>query len=264
MRIRGSLKYMHAVWSIVAWCSLMLLLFAGGAGAQMVRFAAAEFAMGSRSGEDDERPVHRVRLDAFSIDVHEVSAAAYDSCVAAGACTPASYDDGQCLMWTSEGVRTVKVPPRYRSPRFPVVCVSWSQARAYCRFKGKRLPTEAEWEYAASGGDTRVYAWGNQNNNGARCATAKNRHPLPVGSFAPGPGGVYDMTGNVWEWTQDRYQKDYYAHSPASNPEGPMVGRYRVIRGGGWYSGAAQLRLRNRQWLPPERGEVSVGFRCAR
>ncbi len=232
--------------------------------AQMISFPAVSFEMGSKEGSPDEQPVHTVTLDAFAIDKHEVSRASYDSCVKAGACSPAHYNDGKCLLWTSAGLRKVVVPEKYRSPDNPVVCVSWIQARAYCRHKNKRLPTEAEWEYAAGKGTQRRYAWGDEPPDQSRCAPRALRRPAVSGSFAPGPGGLYDMTGNVWEWVRDRYQADFYAVSPESNPKGPPVGRYRVIRGGGWYSAPEQLRIRNRQWMAPEAGEVSVGFRCAR
>ncbi len=220
--------------------------------------------MGTNNGSDDEKPAHEVTLSSYKIDTYEVSYAMYDSCVQKGVCSPAHYDDGKCLMWTSTGIRKVRVPQRYRSPDYPVVCVSWYQARQYCRFKGKRLPTEAQWEYAALSGSNNTYAWGDQQPSSSRCVLASNFHPVKSGSFQQNGWGLYDMTGNVWEWTRDRYEKEYYAVSEKNNPAGPSVGRYRVIRGGGWYSTPKQLRIKNRQWFVPESGEVSIGIRCVK
>lgn len=257
MILRRSAASPSAVWWVLALCGAVVTA------AQSVSVAPGEFIMGGQDGEPDERPVHTVRLPGYRIDRHEVTAASYDSCVAAGACTPAHYTDGKCILWSAGGPRKVRVPPRYRSPDYPVVCVSWRQARAYCRFRGKRLPTEAQWERAALAGGSTVYAWGNEKPGASRCTPAGQNHPSPVGSYPPNAWSLRDMTGNVWEWVYDRYQPDYYAESDSGNPTGPPVGRYRVIRGGGWYSGPRQLRIRNRHWFVPEYGEVSIGFRCA-
>jgi formylglycine-generating enzyme required for sulfatase activity len=88
--------------------------------------------------------------------------------------------------------------------------------------------------------------------------------PEKAASFAPNPWGLFDMTGNVWQWTLDHYSPDYYSVSPQADPQGAEVGQYRVIRGGGWYSTPDQLTIRNRHWFEPNFGEVSIGFRCAR
>jgi formylglycine-generating enzyme required for sulfatase activity len=144
------------------------------------------------------------------------------------------------------------------------VCVTWFQAQQYCRSIGKKLPTEAQWEYAALAARESDYSWGNQRPDAEHCAQPSENGPKPVGSFAPNPWGLYDMTGNAWEWVQDHYQPDYYSTSEPADPQGPDVGQYRVIRGGGWYSTALQLRVRNRHWFEPNFGEVSIGFRCAK
>jgi sulfatase modifying factor 1 len=232
--------------------------------AQMASLPGGTFFMGGNAGEEDEQPSHPVSVRAFQIDRLEVSTASYDTCVRQGACTPAHYDDGACIMWTSTGLRRVDVPQQYRSPEYPVVCVTWFQARQYCAFKGKRLPTEAEWEYAAQAADNNLYAWGNDAPGAALCAAATTGHPRTSGSYPSNGWGLSDMTGNVWEWVEDRYQVDYYREHASADPKGPEVGRYRVIRGGGWYSNAAQLRIANRQWFVPECGEVSIGIRCAK
>jgi formylglycine-generating enzyme required for sulfatase activity len=124
-----------------------------------------------------------------------------------------------------------------------------------------RLPTEAQWEYAALGGAKGRYSWGDAPPDGNRCA---RNVPRAVGGFAPNGYGLYDMTGNVWEWTADFYAVDAYENSADADPKGPDVGYYRVIRGGGWYSGPNELRVRNRHWFAPGSAEVSVGFRCVK
>ena len=220
--------------------------------------------MGSDNGEKDEAPAHKVTLYPYKIDTYEVSYAMYDSCVKQGACSKPHYDDGKCIMWTSSGIKKVKVPVKYRSPDYPVVCVTWHQARQYCRFKGKRLPSEAQWEYAALAGKKKKYTWGNQSPNKSLCTQPSNNKPAKSGSYKPNGWGIYDMTGNVWEWTNDWYERDYYKISKKENPSGSPVGRYRAIRGGGWYSTRKQLRIKNRQWFAPEYGEISIGVRCVK
>lgn len=243
---------------------LVSLATVSTAASQMVSLPGGEFIMGSSNGPPDESPPHKVTLSPFKIDAHEVTRAMYDSCVRRGRCSPAHYDDGACVMWTSSGIRKARIPMAARSPQFPVVCVSWYQARDYCAHKGGKLPTEAQWEYAAlAGGDTR-YAWGNAPPDPGKCACASQGRPSRAGRYAPNARGIYDMTGNVWEWTMDRYDRDNYRFSEKENPTGPPVGRYRAVRGGGWYSGPNQHRIRNRQWFVPEKGEISLGFRCVK
>lgn len=229
--------------------------------AQMVSVVSGSFSMGSDNGEADEKPVKIITVSAFKIDKFEVSNANYDSCVNRGGCTPAHYEDGKCIMWTARGIKKVRVPSSLRSPKSPVVCVSWSQARQYCQYKRKKLPTEAQWEYAALSGTNRAYAWGNQGSSSTK---ASQDRPSDCGSYSPNGWNIYDMTGNVWEWTNDRYAQDQYVESDNNNPMGPSIGRYRSIRGGGWYSSQKQLRIKNRQWFLPEKGEVSIGFRCVK
>jgi len=230
----------------------------------MRQIPAGSFVMGSSTGKGNEAPPHTVSLSGYSIDINEVSKAQFDSCVAAGACSPAHYEDGKCVAWDGQGFKEVRVPSRMRDPGYPAVCVTWAQARQYCAFKGKNLPSEAQWEYAALAGREVDYAWGNEPPDASRCAQPRETHPKKTGSFPPNPWGLYDMTGNVWEWTGDHYQPDYYESSEPDDPRGPEVGQYRVIRGGGWYSTGLQLRIKNRLWFDPNYGEISIGFRCAK
>lgn len=229
----------------------------------MVSVPAGSFSMGSASGgEADEKPVHTVTVSGFKLDKHEVTNAEYNRCVNSGKCKKAHYTDGRCMVWSNGGLRKIKtVPMRFREDDKPVVCVSWQQARAYCRSQGKRLPTEAEWEKAATGSGQRSYSVGSIST---ATVNYNAKETTNVGSFTAGSYGLKDMNGNVWEWVHDRYERDYYKYSEKKDPKGPPVSRFRVIRGGGFYSDSKKSRSRNRHWFAPEAGEVSIGFRCAK
>jgi formylglycine-generating enzyme required for sulfatase activity len=229
----------------------------GKDGAPMVLVPAGEFMMGGdTSGQNDERPAHRVSLDTFYIDQYEVTTTRY-----------AKYSE-----------QTNRAAPRYWSTRVslnhgnkPVVGMNWNDAAAYCAWVGKRLPTEAEWEKAARGNDQRPYPWGNeapseQRGNFDHCCDFKDHGALTdVGAFEQGksPSGAYDMAGNVWEWVADWYGENYYAKSPARNPKGPSHGEYRVLRGGSWLSAPDYVRSANRLWDSPTYRNDYIGFRCA-
>jgi len=207
-------------------------------------------------------PVHKVYLDAFFIDKTEVPQEDYDKCVAAGKCKANQKSDG------------------FTGPRQPVVGVTWEDARSYCSWAGKRLPTEAEWEKAARGTDGRMYPWGNEFDGKKANFCDKNcefgwalknwddgyAKTASVGSYPSGasPYGALDMAGNAWEWVGDWYQGDYYSNSPARNPKGPDTGRFRDLRGGGWGGSADDLRVSSRgaDGNPTSR-DGTVGFRCA-
>lgn len=214
--------------------------------------------MGSNGGKSNEQPVHKVTLSSFKIDKYEVSNREYEQCVKSGRCSAPHYKDGRCTVWHKGTLKKTKMSnPDYTAPDKPVVCVSWVEARAYCRAQGKRLPTEAEWEYVATKAGASEYS-----TSGSM--TVKSNKPATVTANSAGAYGVYNMNGNVSEWVNDRFEADYYRYSEKKNPQGPPVSRFRSVRGGGWYSSKNQSRSKRRNWFAPEAGEVSIGFRCAK
>ena len=227
----------------------------GKDGAEMILIPAGEFIMGSPEGEgdDNEHPQHTVFLDAFYIDKYEVINAQYKQFMdATGHKAPAYWDD-----------------EKYNQPNQPVVGVSWHEAVTYCKWTGKRLPTEAEWEKAARGTDARKYPWGNDWDS-SKCNSKGSgdeyKYTASVGSFPDGAStyGVMDMVGNAWEWCADWYDKAYYSRSPQQNPKGPNSGIWRVLRSGGWLDvNTLGLRCADRYYLEPTFTDIVCGFRCA-
>jgi sulfatase modifying factor 1 len=219
----------------------------------LVLIPGGEFEMGDES-KYDGRPVHRVHVDSFYIDAREVTNAEYLAfCEATGRSLPEFW-----------GVERFRSGPDF--PDHPVVGVSWYDAAAYAEWRGKRLPTEAEWEYAARGGLVgEPYPHGGTlSPEDGNYSKSELGGPVPVGSYPPNGYGLYDMLGNVCEWVHDRYHPDYYAVSPADNPAGPEEGDLRVIRGGGWHTGPACTFVFHRNALRGNWLDFNVGFRCAR
>ncbi|MFA6836573.1 MAG: FISUMP domain-containing protein [Fibrobacteraceae bacterium] len=247
----------------------------------MVFLSGECFEMGSTDGSNAETPVHKVCVSDFSIDRHEVTNAEYIAAMG----DSAHFDDNKCGIFNADSGQSFSgaLPASFRGSDQPMVCVDWSQAEAYCERQGKRLPTEAEWEYAARAGRTTDYFWGSVVTGGCaygniadktklsdgnswsdpiQCTDGYGEVTSPVESFSPSPWGLYDMTGNVWEWTHDWYDSSYYAVSPAANPWGPSSGTYRVNRGGAWNSLASWLRVSARNWVTPDYSDNALGFRC--
>lgn len=249
-------------------------------GGEMVRIPAGEFWMGRSYNwlldelgmhlrvRLDDQPVHAVVLDAYWIDKYEVTNQDYARFAeATGHRKPFHWIGG-------------KFPAGQE--KFPVYNVTWDDAVAYCKFVGKRLPTEAEWERAARGGiDKAMFPWGARLGQARRRgegesdseSSPQSKHarygypdgPTAVGSYPPNGFGLYDVTGNVWEWVSDWYEQNYYSVSPDKNPQGPETGMYRVIRGGGWSDDDERiLALHYRNFTNQSLPSNTVGFRCAR
>jgi formylglycine-generating enzyme required for sulfatase activity len=244
-----------------------------GAGPDMARIPCGCFDMGDAvdEGASDELPVHPVCVTGYEMDVHEVTNAEYAQCVAEGECLAPLYS------------YSATRPSYYGDPAyddFPVIYVSWYQSRNYCAWAGKRLPTEAEWEYAARGGLVgKRYPWGDALNCDDACYAkwssstecwdhchngVCDNDTHPVGNYEANGYGLYDMAGNLWEWVNDWYQNNYYSVSPANDPSGGPIGPYLVLRGGSWDSSRYTVRVANRNYDSPNYSTDSFGFRCAR
>ena len=223
------------------------------------------FTMGCSSGDnecfEDEKPVHEVTITK-------------------------GFWMGQTLVTQSAYKRVVGVnPSRFKGEQLPVETVSWDDAQSYCRTVGMRLPTEAEWEYAARAGNTgarygdlEAIAWYSGNSGRQRLdggemfrsdpknyeenLIAKGNQTHAIGQKQPNAWQLYDMLGNVWEWTADWFDKNYYVRSEAHDPTGPSSGTHRALRGGAWDDDARNTRLSNRYSLAPDSRNFYAGFRC--
>ena len=230
-------------------------------GMTMMFIPGGDFQMGSEVGDADEQPIHKVYLDPFWMDETEVTNKMYANCEQANICTApggSSFSDPQFV-------------------EYPVVYVSWDNANTYCSWVGGRLPTEAEWEKVARGGqEGKIYPWGDEL---IACVPGINsncsRKILGVGRVTLNSYGLHDLSGNVWEWVNDWYDGRYYETSSTNNPTGPETGTYRVRRGGTWsYTGNAAgagigtlggyVRVAGRFSNAPSFNNEFGGFRCAR
>ncbi len=259
---------------------------APAAPADMLPVPGGTFRMGAEDeGEQDERPAHSVTVAAFLLDVDEVTNEKYAACVKAGKCRAPDSLAGSKL--------THGMPAVFKKPDHPVVGVSWSDARAYCEFRGKRLPREAEWERAARGDDGRRYVWGNDAPDPKRHgvfggqATTRPVHGYPDGR---GPYGHFDLAGNVWEWIEDEYDPYAYRRETAgrgmpgscaeileTQNELRRTGKQgftgtnpipveceHVLRGGAYNYRASGIRASNRVHHPGSFRIAVAGFRCAK
>lgn len=279
----------------VGACAVTKPYSQGDSGRDMVLVPAGEFMMGTNEEEIpylaklyDERakwfkrevPKHKVYVDAFYIDKYEVTNSDFEKFIKAGGYNNKEY-------WTDEGwewkeIESVVKPAfwgnsNYNKPDQPVVGISWYEAYAYAKWRGGRLPTEAEWEKAARGTDGRLYPWGEApaDEGGVYRANYKSAkrydedgfyHPAPVGSFPKGasPYGCQDMAGNVWEWCSDWFGFEYYRQSPGKNPKGPPTAPGRVVRGGSWRYLMVDLRCTFRFAVFPDVRLNFGGFRCVK
>lgn len=220
----------------------------------MVFIPQGEFIMGKNTtNPTDWQPEHKVSVDAFWMDKFEVTNKEYfEFCKATN--TPLPEFWGQPVFKCS-----------LEFPDYPVVGVSYFDADKYAKWAGKRLPTEAEWEYASRGGLAgKNYPYGDMIDSTKVNYGKKYKSTLKVGSFPPNGYGLYDISGNVWEWTSDNYGDDYYSTAAGSNPKGPLTGRFKVIRGGSWHSGAMCVQTYYRNGLSASWIDFGVGFRCVK
>jgi len=246
-----------ALWLNLAGCSMD----------GMVPVPEGCFDMGDAFSEGyaDELPVHQVCISGFEMDRYEVTNAKYAECVDSGACDAPRI--------TSSRTR----PEYYGHPdydSFPVIFVNWEQATDFCTWAGKRLPTEAEWEYAARGGLAGMrYPHGDEidgtDANYWNSGDPWDNDTSPVGDYPANGYGLYDMAGNVWEWVNDWYDEDYYPYCVdngiVQDPPGPdsSPDTRRVVRGSSWYRYAYTLRVANRRYNFPTYEYYRSGFRCA-
>jgi formylglycine-generating enzyme required for sulfatase activity len=250
----------------------------GKVGIQWVKIPGGKYSMGTRdAGWKAAQPPHMVTIKAFEMAKSVVTNKQYRACVEAGACEAASYKDGKCWIWQgvekSNEWKQAPVPQEFFGDDQPVVCVDWNQANAYAKWAGARLPTEAEWEYAArSGGKDRKYPWGNEEPSCERAVMddkgngCGHNATMPVCSKPKGntDQGLCDMAGNNWEWTQD-WLHDNYKGAPADGSAWvEPAGTLRVGRGGSWNDLPWLLRSNFRNGGYPSDRCAAGGFRLAR
>ena len=242
-------------------------------------------------GDSDEKPVHEVCVDDFYMGEHEVTVGEFREFVNETAYRTEAQTEGGCFAfiankWKKDRNKYWDNPGFSQRNSHPVTCVSWNDANEYIQWKRQktggnfRFPTEAEWEYAArSAGKEYKYSWGNGNPSGNIADESAKRkfshwtiwkgyndryiYTAPVKSFLANEIGLYDMTGNVWEWVSDWYGKDYYSKSAKDNPKGPGSGKYKVLRGGSWFDLPGFLRASNRNSFWPDSRFLNGGFRIA-
>lgn len=241
----------------------------------MIYIKGGKFIMGSEGFGEFESPEHPVEIRDFLLDETLVTNAAFRQFV-----TETGYEttaEKAGAAWGYDGNAFKNIPglnwKTYDLPgreEHPVVLVSWYDANEYCKWAEKRLPTEAEWEYAArSGINDGLYPWGDKEPDGSQSNFAQQPVTVPptttVKQFSPNGLGLYDMVGNAWQWCQDWFGEEYYSLSEIENPAGPSEGQTKVRRGGSWnVIQSFRLRCTNRGAMLPDAYAPNVGFRCAK
>ncbi|MDE3118626.1 MAG: SUMF1/EgtB/PvdO family nonheme iron enzyme [Nitrospirota bacterium] len=229
----------------------------GDDGREMVQIPEGPFTMGSKDGDPDEAPEHQVYLRTYYMDKKEVTQAEYE----------------RFVKMTKRGKPFIPVfeddQAKILKPELPAMGMSWADAEAYCKWAGKRLPTEAEWEKAGRGEGKRRYPWGDDFGSGHANVDGDEdgfKDLSPPGSFESGRSlyGLYDMTGNVAEWVADTYSEQYYQKTPYRDPLGPEDGQHKVIRGGSWRETHHNARLSKRFQAKMWRTDTTIGIRCAK
>jgi formylglycine-generating enzyme required for sulfatase activity len=224
---------------------------------ELVAIPGGSFVRGTHQGGFDERPERTIYLDGFLIDRYEVTNTQY-----------AAFVKETGHRKSGPPSRYAKNMTRMRGMNQPVVYVSWEDAKAYCTWRGKRLPSEAEWEKAMRGTDGRLWPWGNvEIPDGANWARVDDGFDVaaPVGRVKSdaSPYGVMDGAGNVMEWVEDWYLESAYTEAPERNPPSPEYGIYKVLRGAGYASSGSDLRITARSKMMPDFRDETIGFRCA-
>jgi sulfatase modifying factor 1 len=231
-------------------------------GCTMLGIQGGTFSMGSQENEN-EKPIHSVTLNGFAMSKTEITNKQY--------CKFLNEQGNQVEggeKWLDIASEYCKIEnrggvffPKEGYDEHPVIKVTWYGASAYCKWAGGRLPTEAEWEYAAKANSNNKYSGSQSVNDVAWCRSNSESKPQNVGQKLANAFGLYDMSGNVWEWCNDWYSKEYYASSPSDNPKGPSTGEYRVLRGGGWNDFPNSCSVTYRYNFSPESSSNAIGFR---
>jgi len=236
---------------------------------KMIRIPGGTFEMGSYAGNQDEQPVHTVVLDGFWMSESEVTNAQYVQFLNTNKPKPDKLKKWLRLDDEEKQTHILLENGKFAAEKgwetHPVVNVSWHGAKAFCDYYGLRLPSEAEWEYAAGGPSHFRYPWG--NNSDSKEANFADTHgsakppTTPIKFYRPNGFGLFDIAGNVWEWCDDWYKWDYYLSGAEKNPKGPNGGSVRIIRGGSWYDFMNNLRTANRDFASPDFQLSNYGFR---
>ena len=241
----------------------------------MIHIKGGNFTMGSEGFGEFESPVHAITISDFLLDETLVTNKEFNDFVSATNYESTAEKNGAAWGYENGAYKIISGlnwKSYYTKERadHPVVLVSWHDAIAYCKWANKRLPTEAEWEYAAKSGEVEnLYPWGNTEPDGTQSVFAQKPGSFPgtdsVKNHQPNVFGLYDMVGNAWQWCNDWFGETYYSLSEEFNPQGPAEGQTKVRRGGAWnVIQSFRLRGTNRGAMLPDAASPNVGFRCAK